>query len=223
MDQPRYFETDTAWRELVVWGSPEQIARLLDLIDQRLPTGWRRNPAAEDRYKRTGGSVPAAYCYVRSVGGADVWLWLNQPAPTRLVGGNVIPAPDHTAGSVQLVSDTITTFRETVLVPASNLCGVRLDANRVGPLSQVTADVMEVLWQFADVAKRTLPLQPVTLAKWRAFVIAARSAGAAFAAEELAGWFQDKGWPPADARALADKFFEDAWLLSEYDEARKPA
>ena len=82
---------------------------------------------------------------------------------------------------------------------------------------------MESLWQFVDTAQRVFPLKGQSISDWRDFVISARTANASFDPDEFAAWFERKGWSRTDARLLADKFFEDAWLLSAYDEARKPA
>jgi hypothetical protein len=223
MSLTTWIQIDDRWRKTVVWAkTPAALTSLIERLDQTLPTGWKRNRQAEERYQFRGGESAAAICYARPVDHAEVWLWLNQPSPVRLVGGNVIPA--NALGDYRRhAAETILQFREQVLEPTVAATQAHIEENRIGPLSQVSPAVMEALWQFADVAPRVFPLDDNSRSKWRNFVIAARTANATVDPDEFATWFETKEWSRTDARLLANKFFEDAWLLSEYDEARKPA
>lgn len=216
-----WIKIDQDWRRTVVWGTSTAISDLISRLDRSLPPDWKRNEEAEARYQLRGGAFPSSLCYTRAVEGTEVWLWLNRPAPVRLIGGNVIPAR-HSEYS-RLAAETITQFRRDVLEPALASTGAHLEENRIGLQSQVSPDVMESLWLFVDTARRVFPLNGQSLSNWRDFVISARTANASFDPDEFAAWFERKGWSRTDARLLADKFFEDAWLLSAYDEARKPA
>jgi hypothetical protein len=222
MSMTTWIQVDDRWRKTVIWGSASAITSLIERLDSSLPTEWTRNRKAEANYQLRGGEFPDAFCYVRHVEQSEVWLWLNQPSPTRLVGGNVIPATSLREYHKH-AAETILQFRAQVLEPAAATTGAHIEDSPIGPLTQASPAVMEFLWQFVDITPRTIPLTQSSLPKWRAFVIAARTTNATFDPTELATWFEAKGWSQADARALADKFFEDAWLLSAYDEARQPA
>ncbi len=216
-----WIKTELDWRRTVVWGTSTAISDLISRLDNPLPPNWMRNKEAEALYQLRGGAFPSSLCFTRAVEGTEVLLRLNKHSPVRLLGGNVIPA--RASDYRRLAAETIDQFRRDVLDPALASAGAHLEENRIGLQSQVSPDVMESLWQFVDTAQRVFPLKGQSISDWRDFVISARTANASFDPDEFAAWFERKGWSRTDARLLADKFFEDAWLLSAYDEARKPA
>ncbi len=217
-----WIDTDLNWRRTIIWGSAESITNLIERIDLALPTDWSRNLKAEENYKLRGGEAPSALCYVRRVGAGEVWLWMNRPSPKRLIGANVIPT-QNLGDYRRHAAEAIAEFRTRILEPLLTNSGVVVEENRTGPYDTVTADVMEHLWELADRPERTFPLTGTATDVWRDLIIEGRKSNVAIDPDNLKHWFERRGWQPRDARHLADRFFEDVWLLSAYDEARQPA
>lgn len=210
------YQVNLAWTDLVVAGRPSAIDQFLAEIDRLLPTEWKRNTVAEQQAVERNRALSPGRCYTRKLAKHDVQIWLIRSSNYRVQSPLVEPvAPEDNAESIR-------DFRQRILEPATELCGLVISRYSLGPLSLVPADVMYRLWAFYDSSGFQWPPTGEALKRWREFVVSVYQTHAALDRGELSTWLQGKGWSAGDADALITRLYSEAALLSEYDDLRQP-
>jgi hypothetical protein len=90
----------------------------------------------------------------------------------------------------------------------------------LGLISRVGPRVATTMKALADAAGGQWPLPETVEPAWRRFVVGAFRDDVAFDPEELRRWFTANGWDAHAADELTRRFFADAVLLDDYEEAR---
>lgn len=224
------------WTDLVLWGTVEQIDRLVAEVDEWVQTGvvlgWHRNTESEAAIWQ--GWYQRTRCYNRRLPShGEPALWLLLPSGRRVIGGpvaaidrrwtatGVVPV-DATEYRVE-VAETIESFRTNVLAPVVRRVGVATLSGRVGPRSHLARPVSDALWEVVEAGPGCWDADYSVARKWRDFVLAVNTSGALFDPGELCSWLGRAGWAPAEASALLSRFTADAALLSEYEDRRQTA
>lgn len=212
-----------AWRDLLVQGQPDQLDRLEAEVERRfLEHGWSRDTALEGKMNRNPYQINRFSCWVGGPArGPRVLLCLNRATPRRMRGGTYSLVDDPTGAGLSGMAKVVQHALTDVLEPAAAAVGLTIAHPRFGPISRVGPRTATTMNAFAETADGQWPLPETLETAWRRFVVTACRDDVAFDPGELAGWFAANGW---DAQASADltrRFFADAALLGEYEEAEE--
>jgi hypothetical protein len=208
-----------SWKRVLIEGKPEQIERLLQDIETRLlRKGWCRDQAGEAKMARSPTQRERLRCFQSGANhGPRVLLCLNQVSERRIRGGRY-SLIDGGANEPTEVADTVADVIKSVLTPSASALGLKVTVPRLGRASQVPPRTLAALYMFSDSWAGTWPLSAEAEQSWRQFIITASHDDTAFDPDELMDWFVSNGWSSEAARALTDRFINEAALLADYEE-----
>jgi hypothetical protein len=218
-------EIIAAWRSVLVKGQKEEIDGFLDQVKLRFEgLGWTRDPVFERRLNRHENQTNRFYSWASSPDhGPRVVLCLNR-ATERRIRGSTYDIDERAA--VSDLASAIQHILVDVLEPAAAALGLEISYPHLGPISRVesrTASTMTALAESGD-GRWPWPLSDELERIWRAFVLTACRDDTAFHPAELTAWFIASGWDEQAAAELTKRFYADAAVLREYEEAeRQPA
>jgi len=217
-------EVINTWRHVLVKGHKEEIDRFLDQVEQRFKAlGWTRDLDFEGQMNRDEdqnrfywwASSPYNRPRVR------VLLCLKRATERRIRGGSY--DFDGLAGVADLASAIQDVLKE-VLEPAAAALGLEISYPHLGPISRVGNRTAAAMTALAEAGDGQWPLSDKLEPIWRTFVLTAFRDDAALHPEELTAWFIASGWDERAAAELTRRFYTEAALLGEYEEAgRQPA
>ena len=162
------------------------------------------------------------YCWASSpYNRPRVLLCLNRATERRIRGGTY--DIDERAGVADLASAIQHVLKE-VLEPAAAALGLEISYPHLGPISRVGNRTAAAMTALAEAGDGQWPLSDKLEPIWRTFVLTAFRDDAALHPEELTAWFIASGWDERAAAELTRRFYTEAALLGEYEEAgRQPA
>jgi hypothetical protein len=206
------------WRHVLVKGQKEQIDRFLGEVERRFEAvGWSRDSAIEGQMNRNEYQRNRFYCWVnRSDNIPPVLLCLNRATDRRVRGGAY--DIDRRAGFADLASAIQRVLRE-VLEPAAAAVGLEVSYPHLGPISRVGTRTEAALTALAESGDGQWPLPDDVEPVWRSFVLTAFRDDVALKPEELTAWFIASGWDERASAELTKRFYTEAALLGEYEEA----
>ena len=218
-------EVINTWRHVLLMGQKEEIDRFLDQVEQRFKAlGWTRDSVVEGQMNRNEYQLNRIYCWASSPhNGPRVLLCLNRATERRIRGSTY--DIDERAAVADLAS-AIQHVLISVLEPAAAALGLEISYPHLGPISRVgnrTAAAMTALAEASE-GRWRWPLSEQLERTWRNFVLTAFRDDVALQPEELTAWFVASGWDKLTAAELTGRFYTEAALLAEYEEAeRQPA
>jgi hypothetical protein len=218
-------EVVEAWRNVLVKGPKEELDGFLDQVELRFKgLGWARDLVFEGPLNGHEYQSNRFHSWASSPdNGPRVLLCLNRATERRIRGSTY--DIDERAKVTDLAS-AIQHILIDVLEPAAAVLGLEISYPHLGPISHVgnrTAATMTALAEFGG-GQWPWPLSDQLERIWRAFVLTAFRDDTALHPEELAAWFIASGWDEQAARELTRRFYADAAVLGEYEEAeRQPA
>jgi hypothetical protein len=218
-------EVINTWRHVLVNGQNEEIDKFLEQIEQRFKAlGWARDSDFELQMNRDEYQRNRFYCWANVPDkGPRVLLCLNR-ATERRIRGSTYDIDER--GAVADLASAIQHALMDVLEPAAAALGLEISYPHLGPISRVgnrTAAAMTALAEASE-EQSQWPLSDKFERRWRTFVLTAFRDDAALHPEELTGWFIASGWDELAAAELTRRFYAEAALLGDYEEAeRQPA
>ncbi len=216
-------EVINIWRHVLVKGEKEEIDRFLDSVEQRFRMfGWTRDSDFEGRMNRDEYQRNRFYCWASSPKNRPrVLLCLNRATDRRIRGGTY--DIDIQAGVAELASVIQHVLKE-VLESAAAALGLEISYPLLGPISRVGNRTAAAMTALAEAGDGRWPLSDDLEPIWRTLVLTAFRDDAALHPGELTAWFIASGWDERAAAELTSRFYADATLLGEYEEAgRQPA
>ncbi len=216
-------EVINIWRHVVVKGQKEEIDRFLDRVEQRFKAlGWTRDSVFERQMNRGEYQRNRFYCWASSPSNRPrILLCLNRATERRIRGGAY--DIDKQAGIAELAGAIQHVLKE-VLEPAAAALGLEISYPHLGPISRVGNRTAAAMTALAEACDGQWPLSDELEPIWRSFVLTALRDDAALHPEELTAWFIASGWDDRAAAELTGRFYTEAALLAEYEEAeRQPA
>ncbi len=217
-------EVINSWRHVLIKGQKDQIERFLQEVGQRFEgLGWSREPNLEAQLNRAEHQINRFYCWISSPDNKPrVLLCLNRTTERRVRGGtyNIL---EERAGLAELANAIQHVLRE-VLEPAAAAVRLAIAYPHLGPISRVGARTAAAMTALAEAGDGQWPLPDELEPAWRHFVLTAFRDDVAFNPEELTAWFLASGWEEGASVALTKRFYTEAALLGEFEEAaRQPA
>jgi hypothetical protein len=217
-------EGSSRWRRWAAKGTAAAISQLIDVLDTRLPTGWRRLTGdALIPYQSLARPGAAWYAIDPAPCHTGVTLCLERVGESQLRGGSVWlaapPSPTPPPG-VASAWDQVMRFLDDGVVPAARSAGVEMQMPTPEEvfLSDLPADVRDRLNAFSKTARKSLPLGREEAELWRGFVVAAFRAKAIIDPGPFTDWLVADGWAREAADELTARFFDHSQLLSQYAE-----
>lgn len=216
-------EVINIWRRVLVKGQEGQIEKFLIDVKQRFETlGWLRDSNFEARLNRDDYQRNRFYCWITSPdNGPRVQLCVNR-ATARRVRGGTYNLLDERGGVADLASAIQHALGE-VLVPAASALGLEVSYPRLGPISRDGPRTAAAMTAFAEAADGQWPLAETLETLWRSFVVTAVREDVALKPEELTEWFIASGWDESASAELTRRFYAEAALLGEFEEAGRQA
>jgi hypothetical protein len=198
------------WQTSLYRGDPAVIDRFLDAIDATLSPGWIR----DREYERTRLRPDRVRCYLfDQAGDAAVRVGLQRVTATR-VRGDLIQVLRHPpSGEAERIERIVAEFADGCVLPAARAAGARCTHPAFGQRSVVTLTAELLFTRFAETADGEWPLTDRVQELWDELVATGLAEHVGIDRDELRQWFEDNGWEPEAATALADRLFADArWL-----------
>jgi hypothetical protein len=216
--RPDALEIINRWRNVLIHGRKEQLERFLEEAGRRFEgLGWSRDGERERAVNSQPHQGNRFSCWVSGRGMVPrVMLCLNRATDRRVRGGTYDVLDEQ--GTLIDLAVEIDRVLGQVIEPAAADAGVVVAYARLGPISRVGPRTMAALTALGE-AGGEWPLSKDVEALWRKFLFAACREDVALKPEELTAWFQASGWDEAAAAELSKRFYNDAALIEEYEEA----
>jgi hypothetical protein len=208
------------FRDLYISANADKMAVAVDEIEKAMPTGWKRDRAAEagtrwdqDLTQRVAFCFSCAKDDRRSAG----MLILAQKDPATFYVSNIIPTERHQLAHSEYNS-ILEDFYQRVFKPIAEKNGLvySFTGAEVGLENWMSAEAAEMLRQFSTCAnKGTGSSHPNDRERWNAFVLSAHRTGCTLDPSTLMRWLVEaEEWPPEIAEQLAVEYEYGRELLS---------
>ncbi len=198
------------WQTSLYRGDPAVIDRFLDAIDATLSPGWIR----DREYERTRLRPDRVRCYLfDQPGDAAVRVGLQRVTATRVRGDLIQVLRDPPSCEAERIAGIVAEFADGCGLPTARTAGARRTHPAFGLRSVVTLTAAMLFNRFAEMADGEWPLTDRVQELWDELVSTGLAEHVGIDRDELRRWFEDNGWEPEAATALADRLFADArWL-----------
>ncbi len=223
------------WHQWSVKGDACVLARVIEGLDARHPSGWERLCGdALVPFQSLVRPGSAWYALAAAPTYAAVTLSVERVRDAELRGGrvwfaagpNYPPQQAATAAAVSVGSipgawDQIMRFLDEGIVPAARaVSGAFVLIPTVEDLffGDLSTDLGNRLRKFSQTARKVLPLDRAEAGLWHDFVIGAYRARAVIDESRLVAWLVHETWRREDALELSLLFFDQCLLLSRYAE-----
>ncbi len=215
-------EVINIWRQILVKGQKEQIDRFLSEVGKRFEAlGWSRDTSVEGQMNLDENQRNRFYCWNNSPDNSPyVLLCLNRATDRRVRGGTY---NTHEWVSLADLAKAIQDVLREVLEPAASVVGVEVSYPRLGPISHVGTRTAAAMTALAEAGDGQWPLPDELEPVWRTFVLTAFRDDVAVSPEELTAWFIASGWDEQASAKLTRRFYTEAALLEEFEEAGRQA
>jgi hypothetical protein len=215
------------FRDLIIRGDAEQLARTMDLVERSLTDGWSRDRVIEQRLQQLGSRKAVDYCFACTKEGQRpaANLFFTEKAPGTLSVPNVVPRAQHQLARGQYNS-LLEEFYQLFIRPAADQTGAaaELTGNQADLDRWLSPAAAEKLIGFSRGANRgTGSSHPSDRERWNDFVLAAHGERSRLDAPTLRRWLVEiEGWAPEVAEELATEYEYGRELLA-FAEGRRSA
>jgi hypothetical protein len=222
------------FRDLIIRGSPEQVAATMDEIERSLPPGWLRERVAEEWTQgwvptraiingRVDGSMvddapKPVYCF--AVEGDDPLapsIYLTEQTPGTIIVSNVVPR-NKRSYSLNEYNSILKKFCDRIVRPCASKAGaeVELTDDHADLDRWLSESVARKLRAFSSTEYKSLGTShPLDQERWLDFIVAAHREGSSLDASTLRRWLIEvEGWAPEIADQLAAEYEFGGELLA---------
>jgi hypothetical protein len=203
--------------DLVIHGSPDEVAALWRRLGESPPDGWGRDSEVERRL-RVGGEGTFCFCRTEAPGRPPAALLLLRRCPQEWHVYRIIPLGRDVLSDEEY-NQVLGEFASRCLGPLRGGSAVRSEVLPPGPRldDYLSVEAAQALRDFSGTANRT-SLQPADRQRWQQFVIRAHLDQSILDPAFFEAWLASAGWPEPARQGLVREYEATRSLLRNYDE-----
>ena len=198
------------FRDLLIHGSPDQIAALMDDVERSLTDGWRRNRPMEDSFRQCNAQERVS-CFTcpEERRRPFATIFFTEKEPGLVHAANVTPSATHQL-SYDEYNAILHEFHSRFVKPAAAKAG--LEVNLTGTEAELeqwlSPNAAERLRDFSATAnKATGASHPTDRERWNDFLLLAHQEKSTLDAPTLRRWLIEvENWPTEVAERLAYEY-----------------
>jgi hypothetical protein len=212
-----------ALNNLVIHGSPDEVAAFLQRLEESPPEGWARDREAEARF-RDGRPLNDRTFRIRctEAPGRPAAVLLFHPwGPDECHLYQIFPRSEHTLSDEEY-NHILAEFTGEVLEPLSRGTAIRSEVlpPQIRLRDYLSVEAAQKLKDFSSLANRT-SLQPSDRNRWQQFVMRAHLDDSIMDTDFLEAWLASQGWSEPMRQELSREYEAIRSLLWNYDEERR--
>jgi len=199
------------FRDLYIRGSREKIHALMEVVEQSLDEGWRRNRSLEEAFRQYNVWKEPVYCFSCIQQGArpSATVFLVEKQPNLFYASNVTPKVTHQL-SYDEYNAILDEFCERYVRPTAAKAGLTVELTSTqAELEQWLSQAAAAKLRFfaAEASKGTGSSRTEDRRCWNEFLLAAHAEKSSLDAPTLRRWLTEvENWPPEVADRLASEY-----------------